>query len=198
MNIFALDQNPGRAARMHCDRHVVKMALEAAQLLSTALHLRDTQAALSLTKQGLCYRPTHRKHPCTLWAIHSRGNLAWLERLALALCQEYTYRYGKEHASEKVIRALMDTSHCETESARLWHRRRRTPFAQAMPEPYRGADPVAAYRRYYIAEKSPICKWTRRHPPQWFTQTGEQLRGPVPGRSGELAQQVLLRYTLAR
>jgi len=132
VNIFALDVNPERAARMHCDRHVVKMILESAQLLSTALSARDAPAAAWLTRQGLCYRPTHRHHPCTLWAIHSRGNHTWLEHLALALCREYTYRYGKEHASEKVIRALFEVMHGEAASAGLWLGRRRTPFVQAM------------------------------------------------------------------
>jgi hypothetical protein len=168
--MFALDANPERAARMHCDRHVVKMLLESAQLLSTALCTRDAPAAAWLTRQGLCYRPTHRRHPCTLWAIRSRGNHAWLERLALALSREYTYRYGKEHASEKVIRALVEVAHSEAASAGLWLGRRRTPFVQAMPMQYRGDDPVAAYRRYYSAEKAPICKWTRRQAPKWFTQ----------------------------
>ena len=36
MNIFVLDQNPYNAAEYHCDRHVVKMIVEYAQLLSTA------------------------------------------------------------------------------------------------------------------------------------------------------------------
>ena len=36
MNIFVLDENPITAAQMHCDKHVVKMVLEYAQILSTA------------------------------------------------------------------------------------------------------------------------------------------------------------------
>ena len=38
MNIFILDYNPTNCARMHADKHVVKMVLETAQILSTALH----------------------------------------------------------------------------------------------------------------------------------------------------------------
>jgi hypothetical protein len=172
MNIFALDVSPERAARMHCDRHVVKMVLESAQLLSTVLSTRDAPAAARLALQGLCYRPTHLHHPCTLWAGHSRGNQAWLERLALALCREYTYRYEKVHASEKVIRALVAAAPSEAAGAGLWPGRRRTPFVQAMPVPCRGDDPVAAYRRYYNTEKASICRWTRRQPPEWFAPAG--------------------------
>ena len=36
MNIFALHQHPVVAAKQHCDKHVVKMILETAQLLSNA------------------------------------------------------------------------------------------------------------------------------------------------------------------
>jgi len=36
MNIFYLDPQPRLCAQYHCDKHVVKMILEYAQLLSTA------------------------------------------------------------------------------------------------------------------------------------------------------------------
>jgi hypothetical protein len=41
MNIFVLDQDPKLAAQAHLDKHVVKMIIEYAQLLSTAHRLRD-------------------------------------------------------------------------------------------------------------------------------------------------------------
>ena len=41
MNIFALHQHPVVAAKQHCDKHVVKMILETAQLLSTAHRMLD-------------------------------------------------------------------------------------------------------------------------------------------------------------
>ena len=42
MNIFGyLDKDPKRCAEMHCDKHVVKMILEYAQLLSTAHRVRS-------------------------------------------------------------------------------------------------------------------------------------------------------------
>jgi hypothetical protein len=182
VNIFALDSNPERAARMHCDRHVVKMVLETAQLLSTTCHARNVSLASQLTALGLCYRPTHWHHPCTLWVMHSQGNLAWLERLGLALCKEYTYRYGKVHASEKVIRALVEAETGAEGKSYHCLLRRRTPFVQVLPLPYIGDDPVTAYRHYYIAEKAPICRWTRRQAPSGFT-AGGQVASPVAGRT---------------
>jgi len=170
VNIFVLDRDPRRAARYHCDRHVVKMVLESAQLLSTALWIVDERRARRLHARGLLYLPTHRRHPCTLWLAESLANYRWLTHLAGALVDEYHYRYDERtHASEPVI------AHCRrfafsqaAERLTPWASKRRTLFALAMPEQYRCADPVEAYRRYYLGEKAPICVWTRRRMPEWF------------------------------
>ncbi len=37
MNIFVLDRDPTKAAHMMCDKHVVKMILESAQMLSAVI-----------------------------------------------------------------------------------------------------------------------------------------------------------------
>ncbi len=39
MNIFVLDANPEIAAKMLCDKHIVKMPLETAQLLSNVFSI---------------------------------------------------------------------------------------------------------------------------------------------------------------
>lgn len=41
MNIFVLDYNPQKAALYHCDKHVVKMILESAQILSSICRLKN-------------------------------------------------------------------------------------------------------------------------------------------------------------
>ena len=46
MNIFYLDKNPKIAAEMHCDKHVVKMITETAQLLSTAHRILDGEVCV--------------------------------------------------------------------------------------------------------------------------------------------------------
>ena len=59
MNIFCLDQDPHLAARMHCDKHVVKMILEYGQMLSTAHRMRDgryTEWKLVNPETGKCKR----------------------------------------------------------------------------------------------------------------------------------------------
>jgi hypothetical protein len=56
MNIFALDTDPIVAARMHCDKHIVKMVSEYAQLLSTAHRVLDGKL------ETLTYQ-----HQTTIW-----------------------------------------------------------------------------------------------------------------------------------
>ena len=99
MNIFVLDPIPSEAARAHCNKHVVKMIVEAAQVLSTVCHLKGVSI------EGL-YKPTHRAHPCTLWAASKWANFRWTAALGLALCAEYSERYGKRHKTQDLLERL--------------------------------------------------------------------------------------------
>lgn len=153
MNIFVLDLNIRTCARYHADQHVVKMILESAQMLCTVINEAGGQAP---------YKTTHPHHPCTLWAGESLSNWHWLKRLALALNDEYQYRYRtlKDHRSAGMLKELKPP---EIVDSGL------TEFAQAMPERYRvSGDAVRAYRRFYVGEKSHFAKWTRRRRPKWF------------------------------
>ena len=152
MNIFALSNRAEEAALWHCDRHVVKMPLESAQILSTVVRGRGGEAR---------YNPTHKNHPCTLWAGECSGNYEWLVQLGLALCNEYTHRYGKRHACEAVIRE----GSAPLPALRIAPR---GAFALAMPEEYKQADAVESYRAYYRAEKAHLHSWKNRQPPEWL------------------------------
>lgn len=155
MNIFVLNSEPVRAAQDQCDKHVVKMPLETAQMLCAVLHRYDAP--------DVPYRATHGKHPCTLWAGETRANFLWLYEHGLALGDEYTHRYGKTHKSVAVI------EHCR-KFADLVPVGELTPFAQAMPWKYQDDDcAVTAYRRYYLREKARIATWNKtRTAPSWW------------------------------
>ena len=153
MNIFVLDRDIVKCAIYHADKHVVKMVLESTQMLCSVLWLHGIEAP---------YKKTHAKHPCTLWSGESLSNWKWLRRLALALNNEYRYRFRKtvDHESAVVARGLPQPP---LQNAGL------TEFVQAMPDEYKiPGDPVAAYRRLYIEEKSHFATWTRRRVPKWF------------------------------
>ena len=89
MNIFVLHEKPEIAATMACDKHVVKMILETAQMMCTVVASYGHETP---------YRATHAKHPCTIWAAQSRANWNWLVEHGMSLCDEYTKRYSNECA----------------------------------------------------------------------------------------------------
>lgn len=156
MNIFILSNSPTLAAQDQCDKHVVKMVLESAQLLCTSISI--------LSGIDTPYKKTHVNHPCTQWVMESRANFRWLVIHAVALCHEYDYRYGKIHKSEKVIHWCgNNTPHFDKQEL--------TPFALAMPDKYKSDDAVESYRNYYKGEKTAIAKWNKnRAAPSWWNK----------------------------
>ena len=147
MNIFVLDTDPEIAAILHCDKHIVKMPLETAQMLSTIC--------------GGPYKPTHANHPCTVWARASTENYRWLVHLGVALSHEYTYRYGKTHKCQAIIKSLSEPPASVPVGER-------TPFAQAMPPECQHADAVLAYQQYYAAHKQHLAAWKFRPKPDFM------------------------------
>lgn len=136
MNIFYLDHDPCEAARMQCDRHVVKMILETAQLLSTA--------HAELDGESPAYKPTHKNHPSAVWVRSSAAAYRWAWRHLEALGHEYTRRYGNVH---KTIREHLGT---------LANYPKAIPFGvdfidppQCMPDECKRDDTVLAYLTYY-------------------------------------------------
>lgn len=164
MNIFILDLNITKCAQYHCDKHVVKMILESAQILSTVCYKYGIQTQ---------YRPTHINHPCTLWAGKSISNWLWLKDLALQLNDEYKFRFNKcdDHKSATIINQLPCPPIPKNEL---------TEFVQAMPLKYKNLSPVQAYRQYYIHEKFKICTWKKRSTPQWFKENGCERSKDLP------------------
>ena len=48
MNIFILDSNHEKCAQYHCDKHVPKMILETAQIMSTVMHKKNPHASKNI------------------------------------------------------------------------------------------------------------------------------------------------------
>jgi hypothetical protein len=179
MNIFYLDPHPKQCAEHHCDKHVVKMILEYAQLLSTAHRVLDGEQSTALTASGrkqkvwkledpsldaALYKATHMNHPSAVWARQSYKNYVHLHQLFYYLCKEYTRRYGKVHATERLMSDLYAPPvNIDTKS----------PFTDpppAMPDYCKvPGNSVESYRKYYIYEKARFAKWKTKEP-QWFVE----------------------------
>lgn len=160
MNIFFLSWNPRQAAEFHCDKHVVKMIIETAQLLYSAHWMTDS----SLLPNA--YKLAHKNHPSAIWARESLTNYLWLASLGWWLCKEYQFRYGatKTHKTEQHIVWLLN-NHPKIPLIGM------TPVRLAMPIEYKTFNPIKAYRTFYIESKLKargIVKYTRREPPEFI------------------------------
>lgn len=158
MNVFWLDDDPRLAARYHCDQHVNKLLLEAAQVMCTAARENGFEAEF-------LYRSTHVEHPVTQWATESRANWLRLREHAEALNAEFVERYDKDedHASWQVIERINpdDLEFPTTEP---------TARPQAMPDEYHREDPIDAYRAYYAGEKAEWAEWQYTDRPPWLEE----------------------------
>ena len=190
MNLFILSANPTEAAQAHADTHVVKMILEACQMLYSAHwvvtypHLLECKSAIAISRAHKelnlpsivdapirknsaesGYRPVHLHHPCTRWVRQTIGNYNYTCELALAIGEEYKYRYGKEHSCSAHAHWLLAHPPTLPEGDRL-------PFAIAMNDAYKiSDDAIECYRHYYKTSKEErdLLQYTRRKKPAFLT-----------------------------
>lgn len=181
MNIFYLHHDPEICAQMHNDKHVVKMILEYAQLLSTAHRVLDGTISVGKSKSGrkktsyvlddqrdsVLYAATHINHPSGKWTRHNVSNYSWLFAMWCALLREYTLRYGKHHSAERLINTLVEMPK-NIPRDNGW-----TAPWRAMPDEFkvdRSVEnyTVKSYRAYYLGAKVKMCRWTNREMPEWF------------------------------
>jgi len=159
MNIFYLSKIPEEAAEMHCDKHVVKMILETAQLLSTAHRVLDGNEWAEYV--GL-YKATHKNHPSSVWVRSSNDHYKWTLDLLFYLCKNYTLRYGKIHKTMRLLDSLgVVPEYIEDDGF--------TQPPQCMPDEYKRNCSVRAYRAYYNGEKAHFAQWNHSETPEWWT-----------------------------
>lgn len=165
MNIFFLHLDPRQSAKYYFNKHCIKIILEIAQLLYSA-HWCTDKSVLSLHSTDLqCdpYRKTHFNHPTAKWVRQSRNNYLYACQMGLALCAEYTLRYGKIHKCQVRIEWLLahpptayDTTPISAYLATINVPLGCTPVPLAMPVKYHSPDLLFAYRRYYLFGKTHI------------------------------------------
>jgi hypothetical protein len=180
MNIFYLDKEPQICAEMHVDKHVVKMILEYAQLLSTTHRYLDGTINIGSSASGrkktiyrlpdgrdnLLYSATHINHPSAIWVRKNQQNYIWLTQLLSELCKEYTYRYGKVHKCEQIglVEYLRNN---EPKNIPMGPFTEPTP---AMPDHYKvSGDSISSYKNYYLGDKTRMFSWKNRETPAWIS-----------------------------
>jgi hypothetical protein len=180
MNIFVLSYSAipqvhyKENARMHCDKHVVKMITESVQMLVTVLpQYFSSYAALGLEPPCKPLAAGHAKHPCVLWLQQDLTHFNYLSQLAQSLCEEKQARWplNADHEYQLFIWQL-----CQR--LRLIHR---TEYS-LLPETFATAvksvslrstnrphvEAVTIYRDYYIRDKAAFATWRGVSKPDWW------------------------------
>lgn len=145
MNIFYLHEDPSVAASYMYDKHVVKMILESAQMLCTAHHHYGNG-------DNVPYKKAHYNHPSTVWVRDNQWNYYWLYNHMLALGEEYTKRYGKEHLTITKCKDALEQPPVGMPAGGYL-----TQPPQCMPDQYKSDCSVDAYWNYYIGEKHSVA-----------------------------------------
>lgn len=181
MNIFVLDNDPVIAAQLQCDKHVVKMIVESAQMLSTAHRMLDGFVEKRPSKSGkriidywvhpndnlesVLYKAVHHKHPSTVWTMESNNNYNWHYVHFCALCDEYEYRYGKKHSTDLLLRELLATP---PHKIPIGYKTKQPLAMKSNPE-CMFPDVVKSYRAFYQTKQKRFnMVWTNREIPEWF------------------------------
>ena len=177
MNIFFVNKDPVQAATNLVDRHVIKMILESAQLLSTAHRVLDGRIVEGKSKTGrnvkrwilddgrdtVVYQATHINHPSAVWCRESVENYNWLVDHFHALMDEYTFRYNKTHKCKGELSFQLSTPPKNLQTYDM------TIMPCAMADEYKiSNDPIINYRNYYKLGKIDLHHWTNREPPEWI------------------------------
>ena len=182
MNIFYLDKDPVVSAEMSCDKHVCKMIIESAQMLSTAHRLLDGIEWTDYSKNGrkikrwrledlhledTIYKACHTGHPSTLWVMDNVFHYAWLYNHMIALNEQFKLRYNhtEDHMTIRKLKDVLRNPPKNIPLAKI-----PTDPTPAMPDECKiPGDVVGSYRKYYIMKKRDFATWKAPAViPEWY------------------------------
>ena len=178
MNIFVVDPNPRKSAQSLPDKHVVKMPLEACQMLAIIYskwyynwgEIHKVDGNPYNTNKG-----AFKNNPCTIWASQNYNNLAWLIAHGCSLTTEYYFRYGKIHSCAKTLFEAKKIFHNKSEKLITAYSLVDN-FTRAMPDNLKydkNIDTFEAYRQYINTKpwvKTNYVKIPSRKP-EWIFNT---------------------------
>lgn len=167
MNIFYVDFSPKLSAQSLCDKHIVKMSLESAQMLANCFDkevLEDPNTPK--TQKGTPRRYSHWNHPSSIWTRATKGNMNWLIEHGIFICLEKKNRYPDKplpFVYDFLVWCKENIELSTTPDGDF------TPPPQCMPDHCKvEGNTVQAYREYYMKEKSEIVTWKCGNTPYWF------------------------------
>jgi hypothetical protein len=145
------------------------MVLESAQMVANCFSEAVLESAPK-TKKGTTRKYSYWKHPCSIWARETLGNLDWLLRHSLAMEVERLNRGFNPHFSAEFLHWAYENILKSANYLSL----EQTPFAIAINEAmscrqeptFESSDDVGKYRLYYKLDK-PFATW-KKNKPLWI------------------------------
>lgn len=156
MNIFFLSPDfcPRKTAEYYVNSHCIKIITEINQCLASAY------------SPGVApYKISHKNHPIAIWCRASLTTFNWAVEHCLALCVEYTLRYGKIHAGQKIAQWYKDN---QPDLSDIGWIEPPQCFGAFREQCFVAGNPVAGYRNYYNTAKVHLFKWKNREKPNWI------------------------------
>jgi hypothetical protein len=165
VNFFYLDKDPKKCAEYYCDKHIIKIPIEIAQILSKIHHELKTKIDINkIYKDSTVVSKTLGPY---LWSIESLDNYIWTCKLGLELINEYKIRYNKEiHKTEDIIIYLLNNPP-KLDKIGITKFRMTNKYDMFQ---YISNDSVICARYNYCEMKCANDKWTNRNKPEWFNK----------------------------
>lgn len=169
MNIFATSLSTAVCSRNHDDRRLLKLTLEAAQLVAYGRHwLLDKESV---------YKKGHIHSPICKWSGESEANLSWVSRFLISMNDEVNHRFKKDHGAYTRMKADAQECILLTDGEGIIDFQNSAANASKNIS-YKEMRPTSlAYRRYLnmrweieLLEDGYSPRFTNRLPPPWASE----------------------------
>ena len=101
VNFFYLDKDPKICAQYYCNKHIIKIPIEIAQILSKIHYeLKSNIDYDKIYKNSSVVKNTLGPY---IWIKESLDNYIWACYLGLELINEYKFRYNKQTCKTQII-----------------------------------------------------------------------------------------------
>lgn len=163
MNLFYLDHNLNKCVQYHCDKHVVKMITETAQLISNVHRICSGNKVIP--DFVMQFDKRHANSPHAKWLRESVYNYNFICKFGLELYYEYQFRYNNPEKHQRALKIF------------LWSldTKPKLPSSEFVLPPIVMKDNfkinnniVLSYRNLYMTEKRHFMSWTKRKKPIWY------------------------------
>lgn len=169
MNLFIVDEDPYKAAQQNVDSHVIKIVMEAAELLGYVFMSQGLEYPLKWVN----LQNRHFYHPMAKILRQARGNFNWSVLYLDGLLREFEYRRDKKHKYD--VEGLFQWIYRNRSALKFPNESsEQAPWPRCFG-PLKGIIPetnsiVDDYRNYYILGKQHLRKYTKRETPEWFIE----------------------------